>query len=133
MEGLRETGPVPAKEMKNPHFMDWNEDALCLGFTRDCRVAEMREAEFSIHSKKHLIVVEENLIWRGFWPYTMLHYRPYANLSVKLQDLLQKIWMQIQAIVSSYPHWYQFFPQTCNVKTMSTIAKWKSICHVRLS
>lgn len=52
MGGLSETGPIHAKEMKNPDDGLWIEmKMLCLGFTRNSGESEMRQPQFSTDNK----------------------------------------------------------------------------------
>lgn len=73
------------------------------------------------------------LILRWVWP----DYMTFANLSVKLKDLLQKRWTQTHCHKwkkkKSFPiHTDTHFYLKC-LKCENVHSKWKSICHLRLS
>lgn len=110
----------------------------CLGFTRISGVSEMREPQFSIHSKAHAFIWSfKRKIWFGdgfdhiLCCITLLLPIWVSNYRIFCKREGCKFALSKKEIVSSYPHRYSFF-LTCNVKHVLH-TKWKSICHYRLS
>lgn len=125
--------------------MDWNENALCLGFARNSGVSEMREPQFSIRSKTTVFM----------WSYLrgqsdpetvlsiyciVLHYfceseYRITEFAAKEMDshLLFQNGQTRDCEIRSAPTPIFFFPLKCVMQKHVLHTKWKSICHLRLS